>query len=43
MKKQKILSAALSAALVLSAMAVPAFADEVGGGSAGAATGTVTG
>lgn len=42
-KTQKILSAALSAALVLSAMAVPAFADEVGGGSAGAATGTVTG
>ena len=43
-KTQKILSAALSAALVLSAMAVPTFADEaVGGGSAGAATGTVTG
>lgn len=39
-KTQKILSAALSAALVLSAMAVPAFADEaVGGGSAGAAAG----
>ncbi len=36
-KTQKILSAALSAALVLSAMAVPAFADgEAGGGSAGA-------
>lgn len=39
-KTQKILSAALSAALVLSAMAVPTFADEaVGGGSAGAAAG----
>lgn len=39
-KTQKILSAALSAALVLSAMAVPAFADgEAGGGSAGAAAG----
>ena len=39
-KTQKILSAALSAALVLSAMAVPAFADgEAGGGNAGAATG----
>ena len=43
-KTQKILSAALSAALVLSAMAVPTFADEaVGGGSAGAAAGVSAG